>query len=107
RSRVLYASLHMLAGPVLSCYLRRILIPILSVLVAGCNRLPEWYPPPEQRQPLTIPEPPPGSILINMNDVDAPEHFVKDISPKLEGTTWRWTQKRPTLKILLIKTRDL
>jgi hypothetical protein len=77
------------------------------VLLAGCNRLPEWYPPPEQRQPLTIPEPPPGSIAVKMNDTDAPEHFVKDISAKLEGTTWRWTQKRPTLKILLIKTRDL
>jgi hypothetical protein len=69
--------------------------------------MPEWYPPPPQRQPLTIPEPPAGSMMVNMNDLDAPAHFVKDISSTLEGATWRWTQKRPTLKILLVKTQGL
>src|SRR5450759_4658990 len=69
--------------------------------------MPESYPPPEQRAPLAIPQPPAGSMMVNMNDLDAPAHFVKDISEKLEGATWRWTQKRPTLKILLVKTRGL
>lgn len=56
---------------------------------------------------MAMREPPPGSIMVNMNDEDAAERFVKDISLKLESATWRWTQKRPTLKILLTKTRDL
>lgn len=46
-------------------------------------------------------------MLVNMNDDDAPLHFVRDISSSLEGSTWRWTQQRPALKILLIKTVGL
>ena len=48
-----------------------------------------------------------ASMLVYMNDEDAPLHFVRDISSSLEGSTWRWTQKRPTLKVLLITTRGL
>ena len=48
-----------------------------------------------------------ASMMVNMNDDDAPLHFVQDISLALEGSTWRWTKKRPTLKVLLIKTKDL
>ena len=46
-------------------------------------------------------------MMVNMNDVNAQLHFVKDISSKLEGETWRWTGKRPTVKVLLVKTRGL
>ena len=46
-------------------------------------------------------------MLVNMNDEDAKQHFVKDISDKLEGGSWRWTGKRPTVKILLVKTQGL
>lgn len=46
-------------------------------------------------------------MMVNMNDRDAPTHFVKDIRATLEGASWRWTQKRPTLKILLVKTQRL
>jgi len=36
-----------------------------------------------------------------MSDKTAPEHFVRDISPHLEGSAWRWTLKEPTLKFWL------
>ncbi len=45
--------------------------------------------------------------MVNMNDDDAPLHFVRDISATLEGSTWRWTEKQPTIKVLLIKTAGL
>lgn len=45
--------------------------------------------------------------MIEMNGPDAPLHFVRDISPDLQGGSWRWTQQEPTLKILLLTTKDL
>lgn len=36
--------------------------------------------------------------MVNMSDPDAPDHFVRDIGG-LEASSWRWTQKRPTVKI--------
>jgi len=92
---------------VVSYYLQRILASLAFLLMVACQRPPDSYPPPEQRAPLSIPEPSVGSIMLNMNDPDAPAHFVKDIGASLEGATWRWTQKRPTLKILLVKTKGL
>jgi len=46
-------------------------------------------------------------MMVYMNDDDARAHFVRDISAALEGSTWRWTQKRPALKVLLVKTAGL
>lgn len=46
-------------------------------------------------------------MMVKMNDEDAPAHFVKDIGHKLEGGSWRWCEKRPTVKILLVKTQGL
>lgn len=45
--------------------------------------------------------------MINMNDPEAPSYFVNDISRSLEGNTWRWTGKRPTVKVLLPRTTGL
>ena len=45
--------------------------------------------------------------MVNMNDADAEAHFVQDIGLKLEGGQWRWAQRRPTVKILLVKTQGL
>lgn len=91
----------------LSYKLLRIPATFLFLAIIACDHAPESYPPPPQRDPLAIPEPAAGGILVNMNDADAPAHFVKDISERLEGATWRWTGKRPTLKILLVKTTGL
>jgi hypothetical protein len=46
-------------------------------------------------------------MMVKMNDDDATAHFVRDISPKLEGGTWRWAQKRPAVRILLSQTTGL
>ncbi len=37
--------------------------------------------------------------LLDMADADAETHFVRDISAELEGNTWRWTGKRPTITL--------
>ena len=34
-----------------------------------------------------------------MADTDAETHFVQDISPLLEVNTWRWTGKRPAIRM--------
>jgi len=77
------------------------------VALTACNRQPEWYRVPEQRKPMALPAAPAISPVVNMNDPDAPDHFVKDISSGVEAATWRWTGKRPTVKILLTKTTGL
>ena len=85
-----------------------ILIPILLLLsLCACQRLPEAYPPPEQRQSVVGEDMVRASMMVNMNDPNAKSHFVKDISATLEGATWRWTGKRPTCKTLLVKTTGL
>ena len=83
-----------------------LLVSLLMSLCA-CHRLPETYSPPEQRQSVAGEEMVRASMMVNMNDPDAKSHFVKDISPALEGATWRWTAKRPTCKVLLVKTGGL
>jgi hypothetical protein len=85
-----------------------VLLLLLVILMCGCDRATVSYPPPEQRRPIEAQAPAMrASMMVNMNDDDAPSHFVQDISTTLEGSTWRWTKKRPTVKLLLIKTRDL
>jgi hypothetical protein len=71
----------------------------LLTLAGGCKRYPDTYAPPEQRQPLTLEEPPSLQSFIRMSDAMAPLHFVRDIRPKLEGNAWRWTLKSPTLQL--------
>ncbi len=84
-----------------------VLIIIALLLTCACNREPVYYPPPEQRHPSEGAAPLRASMMVNMNDEDAPLHFVQDISPALEGSTWRWTAKRPSVKMLLVKTNGL
>ncbi len=45
--------------------------------------------------------------MVNMNDEDVREHIVSDVGIGLEGGSWRWTGRRPTLKVLLVKTGGL
>ena len=80
---------------------------VLLALAAGCKRYPDSYAPPEQRQPLTIEEPPEFKPFITMSDSSAPLHFVKDIKPALESGAWRWTLKQPTLILSAPKERGL
>src|SRR6266478_818244 len=85
--------------------LTRIAVAILSVLLCSCDRLPETYPPPEQRQPQPS-MPDPSTIMVEMNDPDSAQHIVKDIYDPF-GSSWRWTAKQPTVKILVYATDNV
>lgn len=45
-------------------------------------------------------------MMVDMLDLDAPSHFVKDIEPS-EGGRWRWTDQQPTVKVLAFVTDKL
>lgn len=83
----------------------RIAVAILPLLLCSCDRLPETYPPPQQRQP-PAPIPDPSVIMVDMNDPDAEQHIVKDIYEPF-GSSWRWTAKQPTVKVLVYATDNV
>ena len=66
-------------------------------LLYGCSNLPEPYAPPAQRPFFEAP--PEAARILNMADADAESHFVQDIDAALQGNTWRWTGKRPTIRL--------
>jgi hypothetical protein len=73
------------------------LIGALSGALCGCGNLPEPYAPPPQRPFFEAP--PEATRMLNMADSDAESHFVQDIAKSLENNTWRWTGKRPTIRL--------
>jgi hypothetical protein len=79
----------------------RVVIALAFLLLAGCVRAPESYPPPIQRKPLPDAEGSAPGLLINMSDANAGAYFVRDIGAGLEGGRWRWTNQRPELKFFL------
>ena len=66
-------------------------------LLCACGNLPEPYAPPAQR-PL-FESPTEAVRVLNMADADAERHIVQDIDAALQGNTWRWTGKRPTIRL--------
>ena len=66
-------------------------------LLCGCGNLPEPYAPPAQRPFFAAPPEP--ARIVNMADADAESHFVQDIDAALQGNAWRWTGKRPTIRL--------
>lgn len=82
---------------------RRITAAAVLVLLAagfGCNKYPESYPPPEQREPIPFAESGDPLPFLEMNHPQAEEQIVKDIRA-LEAGYWRWTGKEPTLRLVL------
>ena len=77
--------------------LRLGLLGAMCGFLCGCGNLPEPYAPPAQRPFFEAP--PEAARILNMADADAESHFVQDISAELEGNTWRWTGKRPTIRL--------
>jgi hypothetical protein len=73
--------------------------------LCGCSNLPEPYAPPAQR-PFFEPSPESARVL-GMADADAESHFVHDISAELQVNTWRWTGKRPTIRLRPASTQKL
>ena len=77
--------------------LRLGLLAAMCGLLCGCSNLPEPYAPPAQRPTFEASTEP--VRILNMADVDAESSFVKDIDANLQGSTWRWTGKRPTIRL--------
>src|SRR5579863_7930005 len=67
------------------------------LLLAGCDRLPESYPPPEQRHPVQGSNP--DAMMVEMSDPDANLHIVKDVYGP-SNPSWRWTAQNPTVQLL-------
>jgi hypothetical protein len=79
---------------------------VSALFLAGCDRLPESYPPPEQRQPVEGYSPGPESMMVEMNDPDVGLHIVKDIYGPSDAP-WRWSAQNPTVQMLVISTDNL
>ena len=74
-------------------------------LLCGCGNLPEPYAPPAQRPFFEAPLE--AARILNMADADAERHFIQDIAAELAGNTWRWTGKRPTIRLHLNSDQKL
>ncbi|MGP0074701.1 MAG: hypothetical protein ACLPWF_22545 [Bryobacteraceae bacterium] len=77
---------------------------VSMLLLAGCDRLPESYPPPEQRHPVAGSNP--DAMMVEMSDPDANLHIVKDVYGP-SNPSWRWTAQNPTLQLLVLNTDNL
>ena len=82
------------------------LVLMAALLLAGCDRLPETYAPPEQRHPLQGLNPPSESMMVEMGDPDADLRIVKDIYGA-SNPSWRWTGANPSVRMLLLRTDNL
>ena len=67
--------------------------------MAACQRQPETFAPPMQREPLEDFRPYRAARIVRMNDADAEAFFTKDIVTGPVDTNWRWTGKRPTITL--------
>ena len=74
-------------------------------LLCSCSNLPEPYAPPAQRPFFEAP--PEAARILTMADADAESHFVQDIDATLQVNTWRWTGKRPTIRLHINPNRKL
>lgn len=69
-------------------------------LCVCCARLPESFPPPQQRAPLAVP--PRGALgyFFSMADANADAYLVKDVAESGPGT-WRWVYDHPVLRFIV------
>jgi hypothetical protein len=77
-----------------------------ALLLAACDRPPEFYAPPEQRHPAVGYNSGPDAMMVDMGDPDASLRIVKDIHAASDPA-WRWTSQNPTLRLLLLSTEHL
>jgi hypothetical protein len=81
-----------------------LLVPV--IFLAACDRFPESFAPPEQRQPTERFHPSPETTMVEMNAPDANLHIAKDIYP-LATPSWRWSAQNPTVQMLVLATENL
>jgi len=86
---------------------RRLAIAVAAVLAEiGCQNMPEPYEPPAQRPAAENFHPYRMQAIVSMSDDDAETHFVQDITP-LATSSWRWTGKKPTVRVKARTGEDL
>src|SRR5690348_15938579 len=83
----------------------RVCTPLLVLLAAGCNTAQDGWAPPVRRDPLSFA--PKKGHVVNMNDPYAMAYVVQDVRDLLEAGAWRWTSRRPELRIYLDEIRGL
>jgi hypothetical protein len=69
------------------------------VLLCGCRRWPDSYPPPEQIPAVAPPPPTAGSSLLELQGQDVDRHILRDVMAGYSEAPWRWTGQRPLLKV--------
>jgi hypothetical protein len=79
-------------------------LPLVLVL-AGCVSQPDIYAPPAQRKPLNENlsryEP-----VLEMSDPTNEPLFMEDIAKGPQSASWRWTGKRPIVKLAVHSTSN-
>jgi hypothetical protein len=78
----------------------------VTLTSSACQNMPGPFAPPVQRQPLQDFRPYRASAIVDMADEQATQHFVQDITG-LDAGTWRWTGKRPTVRVRLRSADNL
>jgi hypothetical protein len=80
----------------------------ISILAStACATLPDSYPPTAQREPALLEDAPrTARILLRMIEPETGASIVRDIPLEVSGP-WRWTGKRPTVRIYLTSIEGL
>jgi hypothetical protein len=74
---------------------------LLCLFSAACVSQPEIYAPPAQRKPLDQEILVRSQPMLEMSDPSVDRFIVSDIAKGQQPSPWRWTGKRPTVKIPL------
>jgi len=78
----------------------RSLILLSIVVFTACNRLPESYPPPPQRAPLTSTTSE-LSYFVSLSDSNADTYLVRDFAPAAGAGPTRWAFDHPVLRFFV------
>ena len=77
---------------------------VAALLLTGCISQPQLYAPPVQREPMLDGKPPQRpKDMLRMSDRETDAFIVQDI-PKGGNDPWRWTGKRPTVRLYVTDT---
>lgn len=81
------------------------LVLLTLACLQGCERMPETYAPPVQRQPFENFRPYRITRVVDMSDGDADAHIVRDVLPG--SGSWRWAGQHPVIRVALPKAENL
>jgi hypothetical protein len=76
-------------------------------MLEACVSQPEIYAPPAQRKPLDQEILQRTKQMLEMSDPGIDRDIVADIAKGQQSSPWRWTAKRPTVRIMLKSTSNL